>query len=297
MAGALQSAGGLTNKCWRGFHQTMLGFLLHLLHTPSSRKLSINMIAITRPVSPRMDECELTHFERQPINIALAEKQHEEYVDVLRRLGCQIEMAEELPFCPDAVFVEDCAVVLPELAIIARPGAESRRAEVHSIAELLQGYRENIYYIEAPGTLDGGDVLRIGQQLWVGLSGRTNADAVLQMQAILKPYGYSVEAVRMGNGCLHLKSAVTQVADDLLLLNPEWVHPDYFPDFDVVMTDPEEPGAANALLIGDTVIYPADFPFTALLLAEEGIELLLVDNSEVIKAEGGVTCCSVLVDI
>lgn len=252
------------------------------------------MIAIVRNISPRMADCELTHLDRQPIDIALAEKQHEEYVDTLRRLGCEIEHAQELPFHPDAVFVEDCAVVLPELAIIARPGAESRREEVHSIAEVLERYREKVFYIEAPGTLDGGDVLCIGDQIWVGLSARTNADAVLQMQAILKPYGYSVDAVRMGGGCLHLKSAVTQVADDLLLLNPEWVHPDYFPDFDIVYTDPDEPAAANALLIGDTVVYPADFPFTALMLAEEGIELLLVDNSEVIKAEGGVTCCSIL---
>ncbi len=253
------------------------------------------MIAITRPVSPRMEECQLTHLDRQPIDVPLAEKQHEEYLDALRRLGCQVELAEELPHCPDAVFVEDCAVVLPELAIITRPGAESRRDEVPSMADLLSQYREKVFYIEAPGTLDGGDVLCIGDQLWVGLSARTNADAILQMQAILKPFGYTVEAVRMGQGCLHLKSAVTQVADDLLLLNPAWVHPDYFPDFDIVFTDPDEPAAANALLIGDTVIFPVDFPLTALALVDAGVELLLVDNSEVIKAEGGVTCCSVLV--
>jgi len=254
------------------------------------------MIAIVRTISPRMDQCELTHLDRQPIDIALAEKQHEEYLDALRRLGCKLEHAPELPFCPDSVFVEDCAVVVDELAIITRPGAQSRRDEVFSIAEVVEQFRENIYYIEAPGVLDGGDVLRVGKQIWVGLSGRTNADAVLQMQSILKPYGYSVDAVRLRGGCLHLKSAVTQVADDLLLLNPDWVDPDDFPDFDFIETDPDEPGAANALLIGDTVIYPDDYPFTALALAEEGIELLLVDNSEVIKAEGGVTCCCILVE-
>ena len=252
------------------------------------------MIAIVRTISPRMDKCELTHLDRQPINIALAEKQHEEYLDALRRLGCELELALEMPFHPDSVFVEDCAVVVDELAIIARPGAESRREEVYSIAETLEQFREKIYYIESPGLLDGGDVLRVDKQIWVGLSSRTNADAVLQMQSILKPYGYSVDAVRMGEGCLHLKSAVTQVAEDILLLNPDWVDADYFPDFDIIETDPDEPGAANALLVGDTVIYPDDYPFTALLLAEAGIELLLVDNSEVIKAEGGVTCCSIL---
>lgn len=254
-------------------------------------------VAIVRSVSPKMDKCELTHLDRQPIDIALAEKQHEEYVDALRRLGCEIEHVLELPHHPDSVFVEDCAVVLDELAIIARPGAESRREEVHTVAEVLEQYREKVYYIEAPGQLDGGDVLRVGNQLWVGLSQRTNADAVLQMQAVLRPFGYTVEAVRMGEGCLHLKSAVTQVAEDLLLLNPAWVHPDYFPGFDFVFTDPDEPGAANALMFGDTVVFPSDFPFTALALAEAGIELLLVDNSEVIKAEGGVTCCSILLNV
>lgn len=253
------------------------------------------MIAIARSVSPRMEECELTHLDRQPIDVPLAEKQHEEYLDALRRLGCQVELAEELPHCPDAVFVEDCAVVLPELAVITRPGAERRREEVHSMADLLSQYREKVFYIEAPGTLDGGDVLCIGQQLWVGQSTRTNLAAIKQLKAILKPFGYAVTPVQMGEGCLHLKSAVTQVADDLLLLNPAWVHPDYFPDFDTVFTDPTEPTAANALLIEDTVIFPVDFPLTALALADAGVELLLIDNSEVIKAEGGVTCCSVLV--
>jgi len=254
------------------------------------------MIAIIRPISPRMAECELTHLDRQPIDIALAEKQHEEYLDALRRLGCEIEPANELPAHPDAVFVEDCAVVLPELAIITRPGAESRREEVFGVAELLEEFREEIYYIESPGTLDGGDVLCIGQRIWVGLSSRTNMAAIRQMNTIVKPYGYKVMPVRMAEGCLHLKSAVTLVGDGLLLLNPDWVHPDYFPDFELIFTDPDEPGAANALLIGDTVIYPADFPFTALALAEADVDLLLVDNSEVTKAEGGVTCCSILVE-
>lgn len=251
-------------------------------------------IAITRAVSPRMASCELTHVERQPINIALAEKQHEEYQDALRRLGCEVVHAPELPFFPDGIFVEDCAVVLDELAIITRPGAESRREEVFSMAEVLEAYREKIYYIEAPGILDGGDVLRIGKQVWVGLSGRSNEEAVRQMQYILTPYGYEVQGVQL-TGCLHLKSAVTQVAEDLLLLNPDWVDADLFPDFDILETHPDEPGAANALLIGETVIYPTEFPETALALTMEGIELFLVDNSEVIKAEGGVTCCSLLV--
>ncbi len=250
-------------------------------------------IALTRPVSPKMAECELTHFERQPIDIALAEKQHEEYEDVLRALGCEIVHLPELEFHPDSVFVEDCAVVLDELAIITWPGAEIRRGEVHSVAEALEPYRQKIYYIEDPGVLDGGDVLVLGKQIWVGLSSRSNTAALLQMQQILAPLGYLVQGVKVKN-CLHLKSAVTAVGPDTLLLNPDWVDPGIFEDFNIIETHPDEPGAANALLIGEEVVYPADFPMTALRLVEAGIELFLVDNSEVIKAEGGVTCCSVV---
>jgi len=250
-------------------------------------------VAITRPVSPRMAECELTHVERRPIDIALAEKQHEEYVDVLRSLGCEIVSLPELAFHPDSVFVEDCVVVLDELAIVAWPGAEVRRGEVNTVAEAVEAYREKIFYIENPGVLDGGDVLRVGKQIWVGLSGRSNMAAVMQMQQILAPFGYTVEGVEV-SGCLHLKSAVTQVGPGTLLLNPDWVDPAVFENFNLIETHPDEPGAANALLIGEEVVFPADFPLTALRLAEAGIELFLVDNSEVIKAEGGVTCCSVV---
>ncbi len=248
--------------------------------------------AIVRAVSPRMAECELTHLERQPIRVPVAEKQHEEYMDALRILGCELLHAEELPFYPDSVFVEDCAIVLDELAIIARPGAESRRGEVHSVAELLEPLMP-LFYIESPGLLDGGDVLRIGKEIWVGISGRTNRAAIQQMREIVEPKGYTVEEVELTD-CLHLKSAVTQVAENTLLLNPDWVDPDIFEGFDIIETHPDEPGAANALLINGTVIFSSEFPITGLWLAEEGIELYFVDNSEVIKAEGGVTCCSVV---
>ncbi|MEK7257223.1 MAG: arginine deiminase-related protein, partial [Bacteroidota bacterium] len=159
-------------------------------------------IAITRSVSPRMASCELTHLDRQLINIALAEKQHEEYEDALRRLGCEILRAPDLPFHADSVFVEDCAFVVDELAIITRPGAESRRGEAVSIADTLEPHR-TMYFIEAPATLDGGDILRVGRQIWVGLSSRSNAAAVEQMRHFLKPYGYTVEGIHLKD-CLHL---------------------------------------------------------------------------------------------
>lgn len=252
-------------------------------------------IAITRPVSPKMGECELTHLPRKPIDAALAARQHRAYEEALESLGCKVVQAETLPRLPDSVFVEDCAVVVDELAILTRPGAESRRPEVASMVEAIGQFRE-LEFIQPPGLLDGGDVLRIGKQMWVGQSGRSNPAGLAQMQKILHPLGYTVHGVEV-TGCLHLKSAVTQVAADSVLLNPNWVDAGIFQDFKIIETHPGEPGAANALLIGEQVIYPADFPKTAQRLREAGIELFLVENSEVIKAEGGVTCGSVVFDV
>ncbi len=249
-------------------------------------------IAITRPVSPLMTECELTHFDRQPIDIMLAIRQHAAYEDALQKLGCKIIRALPAPENPDSVFVEDCAVVLDELAIITNPGAFSRKSEIVGLTTALGPYRP-LEFILAPGVLDGGDVLVIGKQIWVGQSSRSNREAIAQIQDFVTPFGYEVRGVQV-TGCLHLKSAVTQVGEGRVLLNPDWVDAGIFQNFEIIETHPDEPGAANALLIGDTVIFPADFPLTALRLAEAGVELLLVDNSEVIKAEGGVTCCSVV---
>ena len=250
-------------------------------------------IAITRPVSPKMQDCQLTHQDRQPIDIPLAEKQHADYEDALRKLGCELVCAPELTFFPDSVFVEDCALVFDELAIITRPGAESRREEVFTIAEVLESYRKKIFYLESPATLDGGDVLCVGKQVWVGVGARTNALALMQLEDILGHLGYEVHGVPV-NDCLHLKTAVTQVGPQTLLINPDWVDADIFRDFELIEVDPAEPAAANALLIGQDVIFPVDYPLTALRLVEAGIELYFVDNSEVIKAEGGVTCCSIV---
>ncbi len=239
-----------------------------------------------------MGRCELTHLKRQDIDIPLAEKQHEEYEDSLRQLGCELLRAPELSGYPDSVFVEDCAVVFDEVAVVTRPGAESRRAEAISLEDVLEPYRK-LHYIEAPGTLDGGDVLQLGRRILTGLSGRTNRAGFEQLHKLLTPLGYMVEGVVVRE-CLHLKSAVTRVGENTVLLNPDWVDPLYFEGMEIIEVHPDEPEAANALLIGDTAIFPTEFPFTALRLAEAGIELLLVDNSEVLKAEGGVTCCSVV---
>ena len=239
-----------------------------------------------------MASCELTHLPRVPIDLERARAQHRDYERALTEAGCRVERLLAGPDMPDAVFVEDIAVVFDELAIIARPGAESRRVEVPALAAALEPHRR-LHVIVPPGTLDGGDVLVAGRRVFVGLSGRTNADAAMQMRQILAPHGYTVCAVTV-RGCLHLKSAVTTAADDLLLVNPQWMAGEALSGFDLVEVDPAEPAAANALRAGEIVIYPAAFPRTAERLARRGVTLRLVDASEVAKAEGAVTCCSVI---
>ena len=252
----------------------------------------MSFIALDRDVSPSLERCELSFQERVSIDLEQARAQHRTYVDTLAELGCRVESLPTLPENPDAVFVEDTALVLDELAVITRPGAESRRAEVDSSAAALARYRK-LAYIEAPGTLDGGDVLVVGRRVYVGLSARSSRDGVQQLSDHLKPHGYSVEGVEL-IGCLHLKTAVTQVAERTLLINPAWVRKVAFHDVDFIDVDLAEPPAANAVRIGDRLIYPRSFPRTRERLEQQGLKLSLVDMSETEKAEGGVTCCSLI---
>lgn len=250
------------------------------------------LIAVTRAVSRSIARCELTHLERVPIDLERARRQHEAYEEALRTLGVRVQSLPEEPDLPDAVFVEDTAVVLDECAVLTRPGADPRRPEVTSIARALAPYRA-LYRIEAPGTLDGGDVLVVGRNVWVGLTTRTNGSAVAQLQALLQPYGYGVRAVRV-TGCLHLKSAVTQAAENTLLINPAWVKESDFPGMDFIEVDPYEPRAANILLVGERAVYQPAYPRTLARLEAAGIHPRLVDASELAKAEGALTCCSLV---
>jgi dimethylargininase len=252
------------------------------------------LLALTRAVPPSIASCELTHLERAPIDPARAAAQHARYEKALESLGCTILRLPPQPDLPDSVFVEDAAVVLPGLAIIARPGADSRRGEVQSVAEALAAFR-SIAFIEPPGTLDGGDVLRIGTRILVGLSERTSEEGVRQLSALATPLGYRVEAVAV-SGCLHLKTAVTQVAAGAVLLNPAWIDPALFPDMQCIEVAPEEPHAANVLLIGDAVLFPAAYERTRQRLEEFGVRVHAVEADELAKAEGGLTCCSILVE-
>lgn len=249
-------------------------------------------VAVTRRVSPAIGRCELVHLERRPIDVANAERQHQQYEHALAALGCRVEALPSDPDLADSVFVEDTAVVLDEVAVITRPGAPSRRPETAAIARALAPYRP-LAHIEPPGTLDGGDVLRIGRTVYVGRSGRSNQAAIDQLSAALASYRYEVRGVNV-TGCLHLKSAVTTVGSDAVLLDPEWVDAAVFSGARVITVDPRERGAANALRIGERVIYPASFQSTRRRLEAAGVDVLVVDVSELQKAEGAVTCCSLV---
>jgi dimethylargininase len=250
------------------------------------------LIAITRAVSPSIVQCELTHLAREPIDVARATAQHEAGERALEALGCVVVRAPAAPEQPDAVFIEDTAIVLDELAVMTRPGAQSRRAETIAVAEVLAAYRP-LHTLSKPATLDGGDVLRIDRTLYVGRSGRTNEAGIEQLRNIVAPFEYEVVAVRF-SGCLHLKSAVTAIAEQTLLINPAWVSPEAFPGCDVVRIDEREPYAANALRVADAVLYPTEYPRTRDRIAARGMRVETTDCSELAKAEGAVTCCSLV---
>src|SRR5512140_2147143 len=246
--------------------------------------------AILREVSSSIGRCELTHIPREPIAVDVARAQHRSYERLLVSLGCSVVLLPEEPDLPDAVFVEDTAIVLPELAIITRPGAPSRQPETASIASTLGRYRQ-IVQVEEPGTIDGGDVLVVGKTLFIGDSQRSNDHAVEQITSVLHPLGYTVRTVPV-TGCLHLKSAVTRCGLNLLLVNPEWVDPARFGGRPIIEIDPAEPHAANGLLLDGGVIYPVAFPRTGKRLRAREIVVHEVDLAELAKAEGAVTCCS-----
>lgn len=250
--------------------------------------------AITRAPGPNIEACELTYQERVGIDARRAAAEHEAYERVLEAAGCSIERLPAEPDLPDAVFVEDTAVLLPELATITRPGAVSRRPETASVARALESHR-TLHHIIEPATLDGGDVLRVDRSLYVGLTSRTNADAVAQLQRIVEPFGYSVEGVSV-RGCLHLKSAVSWLGGDAVLLNPDWVDEWLFAGLERIHVHPREPHAANVLQVGGTLLVAAAHGQTRERLIDNGYNPVSVDISELSKAEAGMTCSSLILE-
>jgi dimethylargininase len=258
------------------------------------------IMALTRDISSAIVRCELTHLERNTIDVERARVQHADYEWALVEAGCTVRRLHATDDMPDSVFIEDVAVVFNEFILITRPGAVSRRVETPGVVdalERLQGMRYRPQFaIEEPGTLDGGDVLVIGRQVFAGLSARTNENGIEQLGRILQQTDYSVRAVAVDE-CLHLKSAVTAVSERAVLVNRAWVDTSLFRGLDVIDVDPAEPYAANAAIVGDRLLYPAAFPQTRRRLEQRGFKVRTVDVSELAKAEGAVTCCSLLVPV
>src|SRR6266581_3324177 len=250
------------------------------------------LTAITRAVSPAIVHCELSFIDRKPIDLAVAQKQHHAYENLLGKLGARVISLPAEPALPDSMFVEDPAIVLDELAVILPLGTETRRREAQSLAHALARFRK-LEYVSIPGTLEGGDVLRIGRKLFVGLTKRSNAEGIGQLAAILAPYDYEVIAVPV-SGCLHLKSAVTHLGGNTLLANRAWFDTVPLAEYDCIDVDPAEPHAANALALSGTIIFPASFPRTRARIEAHGFRVIPLDISELQKAESGLTCSSLL---
>jgi dimethylargininase len=250
------------------------------------------LTAITRAVSPAVVNCELSFIDRKPIDLAKALAQHLAYEKLLENLGARVISLPAEPALPDSMFVEDPAIVLDEIAVILPLGTESRRPEALSLALVLAKFRK-LAHVSLPGTLEGGDVLRIGRKLFVGLSKRSNAKGIRQLAAIATPQNYEVIPVPV-TGCLHLKSGVTYLGRNTLLANRTWFDTAPFSSFDWIEVDPAEPHAANALALGGTIIFPASFPRTCACIEARGFHVTPLDISELQKAESGLTCSSLL---
>ena len=253
--------------------------------------MPIVIVAITRPTGAELRECELTHNDRVPIDVERACVQHAAYLDVLRSLGVQVVELPRLPDYPDAVFVEDTTLVLPEVAVLLRPGAASRRGEVPSMAAALADYRE-CRVMETPATLDGGDIVVFGKTVLVGQTNRSNPAGVATLADLLSPFGYTVEAVPV-RGVLHLKSAATVVDDETLIVFSRAVDLTGL-GARLLEAHPDEPQGANVVRLGDTLLVNASAPRTVAMLAAHVDNIVEVHVDEFAKAEGAISCKGVI---
>jgi dimethylargininase len=252
----------------------------------------VSRIALTRPVSASLARCELTYLGRHPIDLVRARQQHAAYEAVLTALGITIVRLPVLDEQPDAVFVEDAGIALDEIAVVAPMGAASRAGESRSVEEGLSRYLP-VTRLTSPATLDGGDVMRAGRRVFVGISRRTNRAAVEQLQQLLAPYDYEVIPVAV-EGALHLKSACTTVGERTIVVNEDWVDVSPFAGMRRLRVDPSEAWGASVLETEGEVVMPTGFPLTKVMLEAEGLAVHEVELSEIRKAEGGPTCLSIL---
>lgn len=247
--------------------------------------------AITRPVPGSITNCQLTHLARSPIDIDRARTQHADCNAALQSLGCTLLELEPLDEHPDSVFVEDMALVLPTIAVALRSGAPTRRGESASVINVVSMYRD-IVSIEEPGTVDGGDLLHMGNKVFAGRSTRSNAEGLEQLGRHLEQAGLELVILPVDD-CLHLKSGATAIGDQAILCNPDWVDPSGFGDVEIIEVDPGEPHGGNVVRLGDTLL-ASNHPRTNQRLTEAGCDVHWVDMSELGKAEGDITCCSII---
>ena len=248
--------------------------------------------ALTRGISPSIFRCELTHVERAPIDFNLACEQHANYEATLNKLGVVVERIEADPESPDCVFIEDTAILAEDFALLTRPGAQNRQKEVAAVERGLARHF-SLERIDAPGTLDGGDVLIVGKTVWVGVGQRSNNSGVEQLKQIAGNHGYGVRPVPLGP-CLHLKSAVGKLDEETLLINPRWLDRRYFTGFNLIEVNEAEPSAADSLLVDGTLLRSNAHPIANEELSRRGYRVATVDLSELAKAEGALTCCSLI---
>jgi len=248
--------------------------------------------ALTRGVSPSIGDCKLTFMEREPVDVAVATRQHDAYTQCLGQMGVQVISLDLLSEAPDAVFIQDTAVVVDEVAVVATMGAQCRAGEVESVAQVLSSHRP-IRRLSPPATLEGGDVVRVGRTLFVGVSGRTNQEGIRQLSDILAPYEYQVRPVGV-RGCLHLSTGCSYLGRGLMLLNPVWVDAAAFGEFEILEVPETESWAANTITVGDTVLMASAFERTCALVEEQGFKVVATDISELQKAEGALTCMSLM---
>ena len=250
------------------------------------------IIALTRGVSPTIGACELNFLSRQSIDLEKAIEQQRNYERVMSEKGVKVISLPVQPDLPDAVFVEDTAIVVDEVAIIVTTGAASRRREVETVAETLDSYYP-LEFVRLPGTLEGGDVIRVGRTVYVGVSRRTNLEGVNQLREILKPYDYEVVSLRV-HSCLHLTTACSYLGRETILVNREWMDCDPLAGFDLIDVHATEPWAANTVKLNGINLVSSSFPRTAELLQRRGFKPYALDLSELEKAEAGPSCLSLL---
>jgi dimethylargininase len=254
------------------------------------------LVAVTRAVSPSIGACELTHMDRDRIDVAKAMREHAAYQELLRELVGEAVELEADADTPDSCFVEDNAVIVDEIAVLSNMGTDSRSPEVDRIAPALGQFRD-VVRIESPGTLEGGDVFGVGKTIFVGQSTRTNGDGAAQLAGHLEPLGYSVVRVETP-GCLHLTTGASHIGDGVVLCNPDWIDASQFAGCDGVSevwhVPSDEPWASNTLLIGETLVVHEGFVRTIEMLRASGREVRTLDVEELTKAEAGLTCMSLI---